>query len=89
MTIGEVISILNDVPEGFELEEWLEMPFMIEVKNELIEVEDYHISVSEIDFIDGEDAEGDYEDVAFIISPNALPPLDEDGFFSSPAISLN
>ena len=89
MTIGDMIEILNDVPEGITLDEWMGMPFMVEIGQRVIEVEDYQLDIDGVKEPDEEDSDDDV--VAFIISPEALPPLDdeEDGFFSSPIINLN
>ena len=89
MTIADMLEVLNDVPEGMSLDEWLSMPFVVEIGNRLIEIEEHHL---DIDGMEAEDEEDSDEDVlAFIISPEALPPLDdeEEGFFTYPSINLN
>lgn len=87
MTIGEVLEMLNDVPEGFTLDEWTSLPFMVEIGTQLIEVQPYQVDIDVMDKAD----EDDDNEVAFIVSPLLPPPLDEeeDGFFEYPSINLN
>ena len=89
MTIGDMIEVLNDVPEGTSLDEWLSMPFVVEIGNRLIEIEEHHLDIDVMEAEDDEDS--DEGEMSFIISPEALPPLDdeEEGVFTYPSINLN
>ena len=93
MTVGEMLEVLNEVPEGMLLSEWLDMPFLIDVGDKLIEVEMHQLDIDSVGDSNEDDADYDAADdeMAFIICPFALPPLDdeEEGFFTFPSINLN